>query len=126
MALSPSLLVQPNDVRAAAVAVVDAAGVQIGGFDASRPANAALTTVPASAVSVIILPANAARRRFIVHNSSSKTLFLAFAATATTAAYTVAIAGQGTYQGVLNDYTGDVSGVWQAVNGNAFVTEITT
>ena len=126
MALSPSLLVEPNDVRAAAVAVVDTTGTQLGGFDSSRPANATLSTVGASITPVTLLVANAARRRFTIVNEGVKTLFVAFAATASATAYTAAIAGGGVYEGVLNDYTGIVTGVWSAANGNARITEITT
>lgn len=126
MALSPSLLIEPNDVRAAAVAVVDTTGTQLSGFDSSRPTTATLTTVASSATSVSLLAANPARRRFVVVNESSKTLFIAFAATATLTAYTVSVAGGMVYEGVLNDYTGVVSGIWSTANGNARITEITS
>lgn len=126
MSLSPSQVDQPSGVRTAAVAVYDANGVQLSGFDSSRPATATLTSVPSSATSVSILAANAARRQVIVVNESSKTLFLAFAATATQTAYTVSVAGGATYVSPINSYTGVISGIWATANGNARVTEITT
>lgn len=126
MSLSPSQIILTNDVRASAVAVFDPTGNQLSGFDASRPSTATITSVPSSASSVTLLAANVARRRMIIVNESSKTLFVAFAATATAAAYTVSVSGNSTYQGLLDDYTGIVTGIWSAVNGNARVTEVTT
>ena len=126
MSLSPSFFIEPNDVRAAAVAVVGTDGVQLPGFDPSRPATSTLTSVASSATSVTLLASNAARRRMIVVNESSKTLFVAFAATATATAYTVAVAGNATYQGTLDDYTGIVTGIWSSAVGSARITEITT
>ena len=126
MALAPSFIIEPNDIRASAVAVVDTTGTQLSGFDPSRPSTATISSVASSATSVTLLVANPARRRVVIVNESSKTLFVAFAATATTAAYTVSIAGNATYSGPLNDYTGIITGIWSAVNGNARITEITT
>ena len=123
--LSTSLL-NLGDVRANVTAMVDSAGVQLSGFDSTRPATAKLTSVTGSAVSVTILAANAARRQFLVVNESTKSLYLAFAATASTTAYTVHVASQNLYVSPLNTYTGIITGIWTAANGNARVTDITT
>ena len=126
MALSPSLLIEPNDIRAAAVAVVDTTGTQLSGFDPSRPANATLSTLAATTTSQVLLAANAARRRFVIVNEASKALIVAFAATATATAYTFQVAGGQTYEGLLNDYTGVISALLTSGTGNVRVTEITT
>ena len=123
--LSPSQF-DLGDVRASAVAIVDSAGVQIPGFDGSRPTTATLTSVAGSVVSVSLLAANAARRQVFIDNDSTKTLYVAFAATATTAAFTVRIASGQSWASVLNGYTGAISGIWVAANGNARITEVTT
>ena len=122
-----------TDATAAAIAIVDVNGDQLPGvgaipvtFTAPRPATATLTSVSSTAVSVTILASNAARYQFIVHNLSSKILYLAFAATASATAFTVEIAANAEYESVLNSYTGVISGIWSAVNGSAKVTEITT
>lgn len=115
-----------TNARPMDVSVVDAAGDQLTGFDSSRPANAALTSVAASAVSVSLLAANAARRQFIIVNDGSKVLWVAFAATASAAAFTLELGGGGTYESPLNGYTGVISGIWQSANGNARITEITS
>src|SRR5579859_3207349 len=119
MSLSPSQIPLPNDIRADATAIFDVNGNQLSGFDSSRPSTAAITSVPSSITSVTLLAANLARRRVIIVNESSKTLFVAFGATASATAYAVSIAGNQTYQGPLNDYTGQITGIWSAVNGNA-------
>jgi hypothetical protein len=115
-----------TDARPADVAVVDGNGDQLTGFDSSRPANATITSVPSSITSVVLLPANPARRYFFIHNAGSKILHVAFAATATAALFTVVIAANTDYEAPVNGYTGVVSGIWNAVSGNAIVTEVTT
>jgi hypothetical protein len=62
----------------------------------------------------------------VIVNTGSKTLSVAFAATATVTAFTVQIASGGTYVSVLDSYTGVISGIWPNTSGNATVTEITT
>lgn len=134
--------------RAQATAVVDANGDQLTTFPVTgtvdvgntvdvnvtnvsvpvsfaAPANAALTSVNSSTSSVTLLTANANRRKFIIVNAGTKILYIAFAATATTSAYTVALAANGVYESEVGDYSGIVTGVWSAVNGAAKITEIT-
>ena len=108
------------------VAVVDGNGDQLTGFDGSRPANSTITSVGSSIASVTLAAANAARRQLVIQNNSTKVLYIAFAATATSSAYTVKLAAGGVYESPLNGYTGIVTGIWAAVNGNAIVTEVTT
>lgn len=115
-----------TNARALDVAVTDANGDHLTGFDSSRPATAALTSVAASAVSVSLLAANADRRRVVIHNDGNKTLFVAFAATASVTAFTIVLAAGQVYDGRLNDYTGAISGIWSSANGSARITEITT
>lgn len=123
--LSPSLL-DIGDVRAATVAVVDPSGVQIPGFDQSRPANATITTVALVAnTSAVLAASNPARRQILITNEGGKTLYVAFAATATTTAYTVQVASKQTYVGDKDGYTGDISGI-QGGPANVRVTEVTT
>ena len=107
------------------VAVVDGNGDQLTGFDQSRPANAALTTVASSTTSVTLLAANPARREVYIQNVGSKILYVAFDATASLAAFTLRIAANSGERLTLNSYTGVISGIWNAVNGNAVITEIT-
>jgi hypothetical protein len=115
------------NARAQAIAVVDANGDQITSFTsvAIPPANAALTSVAASASSVSLLAANIDRRKYRIHNTSNKNLYVAYAAAATTLAFTVLIAGGADFESDLNDYTGVISGIWSGVGGFARITEIT-
>jgi len=115
-----------TNARALDVAVVDGAGDHVTGFDGSRPANATLTTVVASTTSQVLVAANAARRRLVVHNDGTGAIFVAFAATATTAAFTYEIGGNNTWDGPLNDYTGVVSIIRSGGTSNVRVTEVTT
>ena len=115
-----------TNARAADVAIVDANGDHVTGFDSSRPATAVLTTVIVTTVSISLLASNAARRRFIIHNDSTGTMFVAFAATATATAFTIELAGNNTYESPLNDYTGAISAIRAVGTSNVRVTEITT
>ena len=110
------------------VAMNDANGDQLTGFDPSRPATATLTQVAVSAVSVTILAANAARRSFKVYNdSNNRELFLAYGAAATTTAFSVLVPSKTLYESILDDYTGIIAGIWSAVGtGNAIITQVTT
>lgn len=112
--------------RAQAVAVVDTAGAQLPGFDQSRPANAVLTNVPSVITNVVLQAANPARRQLFVYNDSTKNLRVALAAVASATSFTLLIPAKSLVELPLNGYTGDVAGIWEAANGFARVTEVTT
>jgi hypothetical protein len=100
--------------------------VQLPGFDQSRPANAALTSVAGLATSAVLVAANPARRQVVIYNDAAKNLRIAFAATATATAFTHLIPSKQTLVLDLNGYTGDIAGIWEAAGGNARITEVTT
>ncbi len=114
-----------NEKRVADVALFDANGVQLSGFDASRPANATLTQPTVTNASSVLAAANPARRQLIVQNTSGRNIFIAFAATATTAAYTQLVANNGSWSSELNGYTGVVSVIVASGSGTIRVTEVT-
>jgi len=126
MSLLTASVRELTDARALDVSVVDGNGDQLTGFDASRPATATLTSIASSITSVTILASNPARRKFLIVNESTRVLKLAFAATATATAYSILLAANSFYESELGGYTGIITGLWAAVNGNARVTEITT
>jgi hypothetical protein len=91
-----------------------------------EPATAALTQPAQNAASAVVLAANANRRGFVIENAPQDDiadLFLAFAATATTSAYTKRLRpGEGWDR--RGGYTGVISGIWSdAGSGSAKVTE---
>ena len=110
------------------VAVLDPAGNQLAGFDPSRPANASVVSVNVTTVAggVVLKVANPARRQIIIYNASGANIFVAFAATASAAAYTVRIANNGSYETPKDSYTGVISAIAQSGSGPVLVTEITT
>lgn len=91
------------------------------------PASAAITAVTVLITTLPLLAANAARKGWSVQNDTTKTIYVAAAATATTAAYTVRILPNGFYESIGNRvYTGDLSVIGAAlITGNALVTEYT-
>ena len=84
-----------------------------------------ITSVAASVTSVTLHAANASRLGVIITNDSTATLYIAFAASATTSAYTVKLAPGGVYESDASLYTGIITGIWDSATGNARVTEIT-
>ena len=84
-----------------------------------------LTSVASSASTVVLLASNAARKGAYFYNDSTAILYLAFAATASTSAYTLQIPTNGFYEmPPIPVYTGTISGIWSAANGNARITEL--
>jgi hypothetical protein len=115
------------------IAGTPAAGVQtVQGVTGMTPlsiiqqasSTAILTSVASSATSVTLLAANANRKGFILYNNSSKTCNVAFATTASLAAFTVAIPAMSVFESE-SLYTGVISGIWTAANGSMEVTELT-
>ncbi|MHC5914530.1 MAG: hypothetical protein ACYTXE_26835 [Nostoc sp.] len=82
------------------------------------------TTVASSTSNQTILAANSSRKGATIWNDSTANLFLEFGATATTSAFTAKLFAGGYYEVPFN-YTGIISGVWSAANGNALVRELT-
>ena len=115
-----------GDVRALDVAINDATGNQLSGFDSTRPATATLTNVVTSTTSAILLAANVARRQVFIYNDSNSTLYVKFGTTASVTSFTVLIPKNGAWESVLNSYTGTIDGVLSSGAGTARVTEVTT
>ncbi len=113
-----------GDVRAVDVAINDAAGNQLSGFDPSRPANATTANVATTTASATLFASNADRRQIYIYNDSNGTLYVKFGATASPTSYTLLIPKQGYWEGVLNTYTGVVDAVLSAGTGTARVTEV--
>ena len=84
---------------------------------------AALTQVTGVTSSVAILAANANRKEALIFNNSTANLFLAFTGTASTSAFTVKLAAGASYVLPTPLYKGVISGIWDAANGTAQVTE---
>jgi len=84
---------------------------------------AVLTQVASSITSVTVLAANANRKEALIFNNSTANLFLAFTGTAATTAFTVKLAAGTAYALPTPLYKGVISGIWDAANGTAQVTE---
>lgn len=82
------------------------------------------STVAASVTSAILIAANSNRKGVTIWNNSTATLYIDFDSAASTSDFAVKIAGGGYYE-MPFDYTGVISGIWDATNGNALVRELT-
>lgn len=112
------------------VSIVDADGVQITDFSPvvtfpTPPATAAITSPSVTTTSTTVLAANAARRQCIIHNDSASKVFIAFAATATTTAFTFELGGNSTFVSEMSSYTGIITGIKSTGSSTLRVTEIT-
>ena len=87
-------------------------------------ATATSSAVNASTTSVSLLAANASRKGAIIWNASTAILYLDLDAASSNSAYAVQI-GAGDYSEVPFGFTGEISGVWAAANGNAHIREFT-
>lgn len=106
---------------------VDASGNLIISPTSAPPqsANATLSSVASSATTVVLSAANPNRKGWYVFNDSTAILYLAFAATASLSSYTVQIPANTFYEMPPEPvYTGTISGIWSAANGNARITEL--
>lgn len=88
-------------------------------------ASATLTSVSGSASSVSCAASNASRRGVSIYNDSTALLYVAFAATSSTTAFTVRVASQGYYEMPSYPvYTGTIACIWASATGAARVTEV--
>jgi hypothetical protein len=83
-----------------------------------------LTSVAAATSSTTLLASNANRISATVWNDSTAKLYLSLNATSSVTAYTIQLF-PGSYWELPIAYTGAISGIWAAANGNARVTELT-
>lgn len=89
------------------------------------PANASLTQVARSATSVSVLAANSSRKGFMLQNDSNAKCYVAFAATASTSAYSVVLHANSLYECPAWVYTGQIAAIWASGGaGNLIVTEL--
>ena len=90
-----------------------------------RPATATLANVTVSTASAVLLAANASRRKMVLFNDSGRTVYVAFAATASLTSATRRVLDGDTYESLLDGYTGVVSGIVSIGSGPVRVTEVT-
>lgn len=92
-----------------------------------RTSTGTKSNVASSASSVTILASNSNRKKAMIYNDSTQVLYLDLTGgTAANTSYTVQIPSQGSWlEGDQPIYTGAITGIWAAANGNARVTEWT-
>jgi hypothetical protein len=95
----------------------------IGNVRTNTGAAATITVVASSVTSGTILAANAARNKALIFNDSREVLRISYGTTTTSAtALSLPIAAGQVYV-VEEGWTGAITGMWAAANGNARVTE---
>jgi hypothetical protein len=128
MSLLTGSVREVGDARPMDIVLLGADGLPVFGFNPSRPDTAVLNTLTFTGATQLISASNPARRKLIVYNATNKTLYIAFAATATLVAYTVPVAVNTPFEIELDGYTGDVSGILAGAPSGVnkvYVTELT-
>lgn len=93
-------------------------------FALEKGESANVTSVAASVSSVPILVTNTARHSFHIFNDSTSSLFVKFGLAASLTSFTIKIISNGYQEFIYPPYIGVVTGVWQADDGFARVTEV--
>lgn len=115
-----------GDVDVTSLPAIPAGTNLIGKVGSDTSGTATLSNVAASASNVTILAANANRKRVVIVNDSTATLYLKFGATASATSFTYLLYGGDTYESPSNPiYTGQIDGMWASATGAARVTEMT-
>lgn len=100
-----------------------------GGFfvvDQVRPPTATRTSVPQSAIAVVLLANNINRRGAFFFNDSPQPLYIALGAGASLASFTTKIFRNGFYEVQWPAYTGIITGIWGGAGGGTCqITELT-
>ena len=99
------------------------AGVNIGSIEFVGPATSTVTAVTSSATVVTLLAANTARVGALVVNNSTATLYLKLGSAASLTSWSVQLDPGAYWEMPRRYYTGIITGIWSAVNGDAKVTE---
>jgi hypothetical protein len=90
-----------------------------------RTATSTITSVAGAATSTQLLASNTSRTGAYFYNDSTAILYLAFATSASTTAYTVQMAAQTFYEmPTIPVYTGAIFGIWASAAGNCRITEL--
>jgi hypothetical protein len=118
----------------AAVVPVSLASTTITNFPATQATSniletastGTITSVTNAITSFSVLASNANRKGFVIHNDSTTTVFVAFAATSSATAFTIRLTSQASYiSNSLPIYRGAISGIASAANGALRITELT-
>ena len=89
----------------------------------SRPTGTAITLVLSTAGQVLLLASNANRRAASIYNQSTNPLYMRLGSSVSATTYTLMIVSSGYYEIQNPVYTGIITGIWSAANGQAVITE---
>jgi hypothetical protein len=90
----------------------------------NKATTSSVTSVASSASNVTLLAANANRTFASIYNSSTKQVYIKLGTSASNSSFTILLMPN-SYWEVPVDWAGQIDAVWQAVNGNAIITELT-
>jgi|CXWL01.1.fsa_nt_gi hypothetical protein len=112
---------------AATSAKQDTGNTSIANVDSKLTASTStMTGINRSNVSQTVLAANSNRKGFMFHNDTGAVCYIAFAATASTAAFTIRLTTNSFYESAQPCYTGIISVIWGTNGTNQLlVTELT-
>lgn len=97
----------------------------IGNVGLADASTSTLTNVNGAIVSTQLLAANTSRKGALFWNDSTAILYLAYAGSAATTAYTTQVQAQQLFEMPYPIYNGSIFGIWSAANGAVRITELT-
>lgn len=104
---------------------LDAAPIVFQRRAAATATRSSVASVGPAGPAAVLIAANANRLGLQIHNESTSVLVGAYGAGATTSSYTFKIQPGYTWEKPDDGYTGVITAVWEAANGNARITELT-
>lgn len=119
---------QATLIAGAGISIVNSTISVAGGSTSAvkQAGTAMLNNITSTSTSTTILNANASRLGMVIVNDSNQPMFVAFAATASTTAYSIRLEPADTYETSSLVYTGAVSAIWSGTpTGAARITELT-
>jgi len=99
------------------------AGVNIGTVDLTAPSTATPTTVASSITVQTLLAAKATRIGAIIFNNSTATLYVKLGSAASLSSWSFRMDPGAYWEMPRGYYSGIITGIWSAANGEAHVTE---
>lgn len=87
--------------------------------------NANVVSIASSILAVTLLAQNGNRRSVIIYNDSEANLFVKFGSGASLISFTVRIPANSSAEFAYPVFTGIITGIWDAANGDARITEVT-
>jgi len=119
----PSIQADQGYIEAYPVVLVDQTGAAMTSLAGAGPSTGTVTSITSAAATTTLSGPNAARKGLTVTNESTANLYVKLGTAASLTSYTVKLVPNAYWEMPFN-FTGPVTGIWDAANGFARVTTL--